>query len=83
MWTLVTGYEKAAQAIMVHLTSFEGNARAAKAVSDLSAEDLYMDDGMESLLKRLDAVYKSDKVDEAYDAYVKFISYEKPSVTFS
>ena len=46
MWTLVTNVPKKEQAIVVLLEALEGNQKAEKAVSDLTAAQLNVDDGL-------------------------------------
>ena len=43
MWQLVASVEKNQQAIIIFLESLEGNLKAGKAVSDLTATDLNTD----------------------------------------
>ena len=78
MWKLVTSVLAKEQGIVVLLDSLEGNAKAEKAVCDLTATNLHTDEGLKTLFDKLDIVFKSEKVDEAYDAYSKFISFQKP-----
>ena len=77
MWKIVTSIEKKEQGIVVLLDALEGNKKAEKAVADLKATDLHNDDGLQTLIAKLDIVFKSEKVDEAYEAYSKFISFQK------
>ena len=64
---------------IVLLDDLEGNVKTEKAVQDLKAEELNTTDGMNILLNKLDVVFKSEKVDEAYNAYSKFIIFQKHS----
>lgn len=74
MWMLVTDLVKKKQALAVTL-SLKGQARA-KAL-EIKAEDLNADSGMETLLKALDTIFESDKVDIAYNAYSQFDGYKR------
>ena len=46
MWTLVTNVPKKEQAIVVLFEALEGNQKAEKAVSDLTATQLNVDDDL-------------------------------------
>ena len=78
MWEIVTSVDKKERAIVVLLGALEGNIKAEKALQDLRAEELNMTDGMNILLNKLD-VFKSEKVDEAYNAYSKFFTFQEHS----
>ena len=78
MWEIVTSVDKKERAIIVLLDALERNVKAQKAAQDLRAEKLNMTDGMNILLNKLE-VFKSEKVDEAYNAYSKFITFQKHS----
>ena len=54
MWQLVTSVPKKEQAIIILLDSIEGNAKAEKAVSDLTANELNNDEGFNILFAKLD-----------------------------
>ena len=54
MWQLVTSVPKKEQAIIILLDSIEGNAKAEKAVSDLTANELNNDEGFNILFTKLD-----------------------------
>ena len=79
MWEIVTSVDKKERAIVVLLGALEGNIKAEKALQDLRAEELNMTDGMNILLNKLDVRSKSEKVDEAYNAYSKFFTFQKHS----
>ena len=79
MWEIVTSVDKKERAIIVLLDALEGNVKAKKAVQDLRVEELNTTDGMNILLNKLDVVFKIEKVDEAYNAYSKFITFQKHS----
>ena len=77
MWQIVTSVEKKQQAIIIFLESLEGNPKAEKAVSELTATDLNTDGGMNLLFEKLDKVFQSETVDEAYRTYSAFISFQR------
>ena len=77
MWELVTNVPLNKCGIIVLLDSLEGNAKAEKAVVDLSASQLNNDGGLNVLFAKLDLVYKEEAVDEAYNVYSKFINFSK------
>ena len=77
MWEIVTSVDKKERAIIVLLDALEENVKAEKAVRDLRVEELNTTDGMNILLNKLDVVFKSEKVGEAYNAYSKFITFQK------
>ena len=65
------------QAIIIFLESPEGIPKAEKAVSDLTATDLNTDQGMSFLYEKLDKVFQSETIDEAYRTYSAFISFKR------
>ena len=69
MWKIVTSIPKEQQAIIVLLESLEGNAKAEKVESELTATDVNNENGMKLLIEKLDKVCGSEKVDEAHQAY--------------
>ena len=69
MWQLVTSVEKNQQAIIIFLESLEGNTKAEKAVSDLTATELNTDQGKNLLFEKLDKVFQKETIDEAYITY--------------
>ena len=79
MWEIVTSVDKKERAIIVLLDALEGNVKAEKAVQDLREEALNTTDGANILLNKSDVVFKSEKVDKAYNAYSKFITFQKHS----
>ena len=58
MWILVTNVPKKGQAIVVLLEALEGNQKAEKAVSDLTATRLNVDDGLRFYLINLIQPFK-------------------------
>ena len=77
MWQIVTSVEKNQQTIIIFLESLEGNPKAGKAVSDLTATDLNTDQGMNLLFEKLDKVFPSETIVEAYSMYSAFISFKR------
>ena len=76
MWEIVTSVDKKERAIIVLLDALERNVKPEKAVQDSRAEELNTIDGMNIFLNKLDVVFKSEKVDEAYNAYSKFNTFQ-------
>ena len=77
MWKIVTAIPKEQQAIIVLLESFEGNGKAEKAVWELTAADVNNKNGMKLLIEKSDKVFESDKIDETYLVYSRFINFHK------
>ena len=77
MWQLVTSIETKEQGIIILLESQKGNSKAEKAVSDLTDAELYTEDGLDLLLLKLDLVFQSETIDEAYNIYTKFITFTR------
>ena len=77
MWQIVTSVEENQQAIILLLESLEGNPKAEKAVSDLTATDLNTDQGMNLLFEKLDKVFQSETIDETYSTYSAFVSFKR------
>ena len=74
MWKALTDYPDAQKAIAVRLYSFEGNAKAEKAVELLKAADLtptsdYANKGWDALFAKLDPVFKDEENDTMYLHY--------------
>ena len=70
MWEIVTSADKKERAIIVLLDAFEGNVKAEKELN--TTDDM-------NILNKLDVVFKSEKVDKAYNANSKFITFQKHS----
>ena len=70
MWQLVTSIDKKEQAIVVLLESLDNNTKAEKTFSEFTATELNSDGGM----AKLDSVFQSETIDEAYETYPKFIN---------
>ena len=77
MWQIVTTVEKNQQAIISFLEFLEGNPKAGKAVTDLTATDLNTDQGINLLFEKIDKVLQSEAIDEAYSTYSAFISFKR------
>ncbi len=69
IWRLVTALDKKKQALAVAL-SLTGRAR--DSALEISAVDLNTDDGMTTLLTKLDSVFLKDQKDRQYEAYTDF-----------
>ena len=69
MWKIVTLIPKEQQAIIVSLELLEGNAKAEKAVAELTAIDVNNKNGTKLLIEKSDEIFESDKIDEAYLVY--------------
>lgn len=72
VWRRVTELDKKKQALAVAL-GLEGRAR------EIPAEDLDSDDGMATLLAKLDKVFLKEEKDHAYEAYSYFDGISKDS----
>ena len=77
MWQLVTSVLKNQQAIIVRLEALENNVKAEKAVDQITAAELNTDTGMNTLLNKLDKVFQSETIDEAYNTYSCFINFNR------
>ena len=73
----MTNVPKKDQAIVVSLEALQVNQKAEKAVSDLTATQLNVDDGSKVLLDKLDAAFQAETTDDAYSAYTEFNNYKK------
>ena len=69
MWKIVTAILKEQKAIIVLLESLDGNAKAEKGKSELTATDVNNENGMKLLIEKLDKVFENDKIVEAYLVY--------------
>ncbi|XP_078490921.1 uncharacterized protein LOC144747058 [Ciona intestinalis] len=83
MWQLVSDVKKSEQAIIVNLYALEGHVKAQRAISSLSTEELHCDGGLDILLNKLDEAFKTEKVDEAYSAYVRFNTFSRSSLSIN
>ena len=61
MWKVATVIPKEQQATIVLLESLEGNAKAEKAVSELTATDVNYENGMNLLIEKFDNYLKVTK----------------------
>ena len=69
IWRLVTDLDKKKQALAVAL-SLPGRAR--DSALEIAAGDLNKDDGMTTLLTKLDSVFLKEEKDRQYEAYTEF-----------
>ncbi|XP_062409954.1 uncharacterized protein LOC134100639 [Sardina pilchardus] len=69
IWKLVTELDKNKQALAVAL-SLSGRAR--NAALEIAAADLNKDNGLTTLLHKLDTVFLKEEKDRQYDAYTEF-----------
>ena len=76
IWTRVTELDKKKQALAIAL-GFEGRAR--ESAMEIPAEDLDSENGMETLLAKLDSVFLKEEKDRAYEAYSHFDGITKDS----
>ena len=65
------------QGITVILQSLNGNKTTKKIVSNLTAELLYNDTGLNIVLEMLDAVFQSEETENVYFAYSKFFNFKQ------
>ena len=63
--------------IVVLLDSLDGNAKAEKAVSELTVAELNVENGLNLLLKKLDKVFQDDNIDEVSNVYSSFTNLSK------
>ena len=77
MWQLVTSVPKNHQAIIVCLAALKNNVKAEKNVDQITAVELNTDTGMNTLLSKLDEVFLSETIDEAYNIYSCFINFNR------
>ena len=77
MWKLLTSVEAKEQGIVVFLDSLDGNAEAEKAVSELTAAELNVENGLNLLLEKLGKAFQEEIIDEAYNVYSSFINLSK------
>ncbi|KAG9283062.1 hypothetical protein AMEX_G1791 [Astyanax mexicanus] len=76
IWKLVTELDQRKQALAVTL-SLTGKARTI--ALEISAEDLNKDNGLTTLLQKLDTVYLKEEKDRQYDAYTEFDNIRRDS----
>ena len=60
--------------IVVLLDSLDGNAKAEKTVSEMTAAELNVENGHNLLLEKLDKVFQEETIDKAYNVYSSFIN---------
>ncbi|KAI4873784.1 hypothetical protein NFI96_002219, partial [Prochilodus magdalenae] len=76
IWKLVTELDQKKQALAVAL-SLTGRARTI--ALEISADDLNKDNGLTTLLQKLDTVYLKEEKDRQYDAYTEFDNIKRES----
>ena len=59
------------------LESLDCNAKAEKAVNELTANELNAIDGMDILIRKLDNNFQLETTDAAYNTYSNFINYKR------
>ena len=74
LWTVLTDLDKRKHAIAVHL-SLTGRAR--KATSELSVDEMKSDNGLATLLTKLDRVFLQDKNWKCFNTYLAFENYRR------
>ena len=72
-----TSVKKEEQVIILLLESLDCNAKAEKAVSELTANELNTNDGIDIVIRKLDSISQSKTIDEAYSTYLNFINYKR------
>ena len=65
MWKLVCGVDVKEKRIIVFLQSLNGNKKAEKALSNLTAEMRYNNNGLNVFLENLDAIFQSEEIEDA------------------
>ena len=70
----MTSVEAKQQGIDVLLDSLDGNAKAEKDVSELTAAELNIENRLNLLLEKLDKVFQEENIDEAYNVYSFFVN---------
>ena len=75
IWEKFISYEKKKLGPCLFL-SLTGDAR--NAAREIPLEDLEKDDGLDTLIKKLDELYLKDKEGSAFEAYESFEKYERP-----
>ena len=74
MWKLVTSVEAKEQGIVALLDSLDGNAKAEKTVSEMTAAELNVENGHNLLLEKLDKVFQEETIEKACNVYSSFIN---------
>ena len=82
VWQTVTDLDKKKQApaIALYLPEREGTIRD-KVFNELGIDQLCADNGVETLIKYMDKLYKLDDLSEAYELYTDFYKYRKSKET--
>ena len=75
LWCCFTSIKKDKQAIAVHL-SLGGRAR--KATSEIPVSDMKSENGIDTLIAKLDRVFLQDKNWKCFHTYLAFENYRRP-----
>ena len=75
MWRTLTSLDKAKQGPALYL-SLKGKAK--EVVSDIDADEIAAENGLDCLIEALDSIYKRDENQEAYLAYKQFEEFKRP-----
>ena len=76
VWRLFTDADKKKMGLAVYLTL---TGRARETVRELKPSDLAKDDGLDIIVKKLDAVYLKDENTRAYIAFKEFYEFKRAS----
>lgn len=75
IWQLYTDIDQKKQGPAIFLT-LEGKAR--EAILELEPEQIGAVDGVQTIVKKLDTLYKKDETQMAYEAYDNFEKFQRP-----
>ena len=80
-WCFVTELDKKKQGVAVALSLPENDPSGIrdKVFNELKLENLSQDDGIDTLIKYLDKLFKRDELSEVYERYTVFDRYERES----
>ena len=77
MWTVVCGYFKKEQRIIVLLQSLCQNQKVKKVISTIALTDLNKDDGLNVLLDKLNEFFKTEQTQYLYYTCTKFNNFSR------
>ena len=77
MWELINSVPKKEQGIILLLDALESNAKAGKAVADIKANELNVENGLIHITYTFHKIFLQETADEAYKVYSDFINYSK------
>ena len=77
MWELINSVPKKEQGIILLLDALESNAKAGKAVADIKANELNVENGLIHITYKFHKIFLQETADEAYKVYSDFINYSK------